>query len=152
MLMVPRKKPQSKNNPWRQRKRVAAYCRISTNSPAQLASLEQQIRAYKIVIEDNPAWELVGIYTDIASGLRLQQREGYKQLLRDCKRGKIDMIIVKSMSRLGRDSLELIERIREWKAQGIILCLEIERINTMTADNFIIDVLAAQVQALAGGT
>ena len=57
------------------------------------------------------------------------------------------MIIVKSMSRLGRDSLELIKRIREWKAQGITLYFEIERINTMTADNFIIDVLAAQVQS-----
>ena len=45
----------------------------------------------------NPDWELAGIYTDIASGLRLQHREGYKKLLRDCKRGKIDMIIVKSM-------------------------------------------------------
>ena len=57
------------------------------------------------------------------------------------------MIIVKSMSRLGRDSLELIKRIREWKLRGIALYLETEGINTMTADNFIIDVLAAFVQS-----
>jgi len=112
--------------------RVAAYCRVSTDSPAQLASLEQQIYAYETMITLNPDWELAGIYTDIASGLRLQHRDGYKRLLCDCKRGKIDMIIVKSMSRPGRDSLELIKRIREW---------------AMTADNFIIDVLAAQVQS-----
>ena len=109
--------------------------------------MEQQIRAYETMIALNPDWELAGIYTDIASGLRLQHREGYKRLLRDCRQGKIDMIIVKSMSRLGRDSLELIKRIREWKALGITLYLEIERINTMTADNFIIDVLAAQAQS-----
>jgi DNA invertase Pin-like site-specific DNA recombinase len=145
--MAPRKSPQLKTNPQRQRIRVAAYCRVSMDSPAQLASLEQQIRAYETMIILNPDWELVDIYTDIASGLRLQHRESYKKLLRDCKRGKIDMIIVKSMSRLGRDSLELIKRIREWKALGITLYLEIERINTMTADNFIIDVLAAQVQS-----
>jgi len=95
----------------------------------------------------NPDWELAGIYTDVASGLRLQHREGYKKLLRDCKRGKIDMIIVKSMSRLGRDALELIKRIREWKALGISVYLEIERINTMTADNFTIDILAALAQS-----
>ncbi|MCL2300373.1 MAG: recombinase family protein [Firmicutes bacterium] len=57
------------------------------------------------------------------------------------------MVIVKSMSRLGRDSLELIKCIREWKAHGITLYLETERLNTMTADNFIIDVLAGQVQS-----
>jgi len=57
------------------------------------------------MITFNPDWKLVGIYTDIASGVRLQYRDGYKRLLRDCKQGKIDMIIVKSMSRLGRDSL-----------------------------------------------
>jgi len=127
--------------------RVAAYCRVSKDTPAQRASLEQQIRAYQTMIPLNPAWELVGIYTDIASGLRLKNRDGYKRLLRDCRQGKIDIVIVKSMSRLGRDSLELIKRIREWKAVGIILYLETERINTMTADNFIIDVLAAQVQS-----
>jgi DNA invertase Pin-like site-specific DNA recombinase len=145
--MAPRKNPQPKNNPKRQRMRVAAYCRASTDSPAQRASPEQQIHAYKAMIALNLDWELAGIYTDIASGLRLQHREGYKKLLRDCKRGKIDMIIVKSMSRLGRDALELIKRIREWKALGITLYLETEMINTMTTDNFTIDVLAGLAQA-----
>ncbi|MCL2300423.1 MAG: hypothetical protein FWC27_09810 [Firmicutes bacterium] len=55
-----------------------------------MASLEQQIWAYKIMVEDNPDWKLAGIYIDIASGLRLQHREGYKQLLRDCNKGGIN--------------------------------------------------------------
>jgi len=147
MLMAPRKEVQPKNNPKRQRKRVAAYCRVSTDSPAQRVSLEQQIRAYEMMIALNFDWELVGIYTDIASGLRLQHREGYKRLLHDCKKGKIDMIIVKSMSRLGRDALELIRQIREWKLLGITVYLETERINTMTADNLTIDTLAAMAQS-----
>ena len=127
--------------------RVAAYCRVSKDTPDQRASLEQQIHAYETMIALNPDWELAGIYSDVASGLRLQHREGYKRLLRDCKRGKIDMIIVKSMSRLGRDALELIKRIREWKSLGIMLYLETEGINTMTANNFMIDVLAALAQS-----
>ena len=145
--MVPRKRPQLKNDLQGQRIRVAAYCRVSKDTPAQRASLEQQIRAYETMIVLNPDWELVSIYTDIASGLRLQHREGYKRLLRDCNRGKIDMVIVKSMSRLGRDALELIKRIREWKELGITLYLEIERINTMTADNFTVEVLAGLAQS-----
>ena len=99
------------------------------------------------MIEINPAWELAGIYSDIASGLRMQQREEYKRLLHDCRKGKVDTIIVKSMSRLGRDALELIRRIREWKALGISLYLETERINTMTADNFTVEVLAGLAQS-----
>ena len=63
------------------------------------------------------------------------------------ERGKIDRIIVKSMSRLGRDALELIKRIREWKALGITLYLETERSNTMTTDHFTIDVLEGLAQA-----
>jgi len=76
--MAPRKESRPKSTPPRQRTRVAAYyCRVSTDSLAQLASLEQQIRAYETMITLKPDWELVGIYTDIASGLRLQHREGY---------------------------------------------------------------------------
>ena len=118
--MAPRKKSQQKitlsGNAF-----VLPLIVVSTDSPAQCASLEQQIHAYETMIALNPDWELVSIYSDIASGLRLQHREGYKRLLSDCKRGKVDMIIVKSMSRLGRDSLELIKRIREWKMLGITL-------------------------------
>jgi len=143
--MKPRLQPN--NAPQRRYKRVAAYCRVSTDSSAQRASLEQQIRAYEMMIALNPTWKLVGIYTDIASGLRLQHREGYKRLLCDCKKGKIDMIVVKSMSRLGRDALELIRQIREWKSLSITLYFETERVNTMTADNLTVDILAAMVQS-----
>jgi len=79
------------------------------------------VSAQIMMIALNPDWELASIYTDIASGLRLQHHEGYRRLLSDCKRGKVDMIIVKSMSRLGRDALELIRQIREWKMLGITL-------------------------------
>jgi len=70
--MAPRKEHQQKNNPQRQCIRVAAYCRVSKDTPAQRTSLEQQIRAYEMMIALNFDWELAGIYTDIASGLRLQ--------------------------------------------------------------------------------
>lgn len=76
------------NNPQRQRTRVAAYCRVSKDTSAQRASLEQQIQAYETMVALNPNWELVGIYIDIAFGLRLQRRDGYKRLIHDCKRAK----------------------------------------------------------------
>jgi DNA invertase Pin-like site-specific DNA recombinase len=99
------------------------------------------------MISAMPDWELADIYWDVASGLRTKGRSGYQKLLQTCKGGKIDAIIVKSMSRLGRDSLELIKTLRNWKARGIILYLETERISTMNMDNLTIEILAAMAQA-----
>ena len=68
--------------------RVAAYCRVSTRHEEQCHSLETQIAYYTDYIKRNPNWEFVAVYSDIASGVRTANRPGYRQLLRDCAKGK----------------------------------------------------------------
>lgn len=76
--------------------RVAAYCRVSTRHEEQCHSLEAQIVYYTDCIKRNPNWEFVAVYSDIASGVRTSNRPGYRQLMRNCAKGKVDLILVKS--------------------------------------------------------
>ena len=127
--------------------KVAAYCRISTAHEEQQSSLENQIAYYTRFISDKPGWRLVAIYYDRASGMRVSKRPGYQRMLKDCEKGKIDLILVKSVSRFGRDALEVIRRARKLKEMGIDVYFETGGINTMTADNIILDTYAAFSQA-----
>ena len=80
-------------------KRVAAYCRVSTDDPNQTSSYELQKNHYEEYIKEHPGWELVGIYADEGiSGTSLAHREGFHRMLDDCNAGKIDLIITKSIS------------------------------------------------------
>lgn len=79
-----------------QRLRVAAYCRVSTRHEEQCHSLEAQIVYDTDCIKRNPNWEFVAVYSDIASGVRTSNRPGYRQLMRNCAKGKVDLILVKS--------------------------------------------------------
>ncbi len=132
---------------WSQRLRVAAYCRVSTDHEAQKQSLENQIAFYTDYVRSNPYWKLVAAYADSSSGLRIKSRPGYQQLLKDCKRKKIDLILVKSLSRFGRDAQETIATIRRLKSMGIGVYVELGGINTLTTPDSIIDMYAAFDQA-----
>lgn len=99
--------------------RVVVYCRVSTKHEEQQQSLEAQIGYYTNYIQNHPNWVLVAVYSDTASGTRANQRSGYQQLLRDCTSKKIDLILVKSLSRFGRDALETIHQIRRLKKMNI---------------------------------
>ena len=74
--------------------RVAAYCRVSTDREEQLGSPENQMKFYTNYIRKQPNWMFAGIYLDNASGVRLKKRDDYQQMMRDCQRGKIDLILV----------------------------------------------------------
>ena len=104
---------------WVQQLRVAAYCRVSTGHEEQQSSLKNQIEFYTEYIQRNPYWRFVAVYYDTASGLQTNHRPGYQQLLKDCKRKKIDLILVKSLSRFGRDTVETIKQIRRLKHMDI---------------------------------
>ncbi len=130
-----------------QRLRVAAYCRVSTRHEEQYHSLETQIAYYKDYIERNPNWEFVAAYSDIASGVHTANRAGYKQLLKDCAKGKIDLILVKSLSRFGRDALETIRQVRKLKRMNIGIYIETGGLNTLDISDSIIDQLAVLNQA-----
>ena len=131
----------------RQQLQVAAYCRVSTKHEEQKQSLEAQIDYYTSYIQNHPDWVLVAVYSDSASGTRTHQRFGYRQLLRDCARKKVDLILVKSLSRFGRDALKTIRQIRRLKKMNIGVYIEIGGINTLNASDSIIDQLAAIDQA-----
>lgn len=132
---------------WDQQLRVAAYCRTSTNQEEQNSSLENQIAYYTAFIQSNPMWRFVAAYTDQASGLHTKNRPGYRKLLRDCRRGKIDLILVKSLSRFGRDAREAIATIRKLKQMNVGIYIELGGIFTMKTPDSVIDLYAAFAQA-----
>ena len=100
-----------------QKTRVAAYCRVSTFDESQSGSFELQKQTYLERIQNTPNWELAGIYADQgASGTTIKKREQFQKMLEDCRQGKIDLILVKSISRFARNQLDFISIYRELKA------------------------------------
>lgn len=140
------------------RKRVAAYCRVSTGMAEQEESYERQVSHYERLIRANPAWEYAGVYADQGSGTRVEGRDGFKQLLADamgsgeaaCARvrhRRIDLILVKSISRFSRNMADCDRIVRELKAAGVEVRFEKENISTFDASaGFIFSVLAAVAQ------
>ncbi len=110
------------------KKRVAAYCRVSTKKEIQLYSLEAQKQYYKNLIESNEDFTFVGIYADTASGLKKKDRVQFRKLIKDCKKKKIDIIYTKSISRFARNTLDFLEDIRKLKKMGVDVYFENERI------------------------
>lgn len=141
--------PQAKRNASieTQQLRVAAYCRVSTRHEEQYHSLETQITYYTNYIKRNPNWKFVATYSDVASGVRTANRPGYQQLMRDCTSRKVDLILVKSLSRFGRDALETIRQIRRLKKMNIGVYIESGGLNTLNISDSMIDQLAALDQA-----
>lgn len=94
-------------------KRVAAYCRLSTKQDEQLNSYENQVNYYTERIRRESGWKLAGIYADKGiTGTSMKKRDEFNKLIRQCKRGKVDMIIVKSISRFARNTLDCIKITR----------------------------------------
>lgn len=87
--------------------RVAAYCRVSSDSDDQLNSFLAQVRHYTTYIGQNPEWELTDIYADEGlTGTRMDKRDEFNRLIDDCRKGKVDLILVKSVSRFARNTME----------------------------------------------
>lgn len=94
-------------------KRVAAYCRVSTKQEEQLNSYESQVNFYTEKINSEPKWALVGIFADKGiSGTSVKNRDEFNKLMRLCKRGKVDMIITKSISRFARNTVDCLKYVR----------------------------------------
>ena len=114
--------------------RVAAYCRVSTDSDEQATSYEAQIEHYTEFIQKNPEWVLAGIFADDGiSGTNTKKREEFNRMIDECRAGNIDMIITKSISRFARNTLDCLKFIRELKDINIPVFFEKESINTMDA-------------------
>lgn len=111
--------------------RVAAYARVSTDSEEQLISLDAQKNHYEVLIRSRRDWEYAGLYYDEGiSGTKMAKRDGLLSMLADCERGLIDYIIVKSISRFSRNTVESIETVRKLCSMGIYILFEKENIDT----------------------
>ena len=111
--------------------RVAAYARVSSASDDQLNSFAAQNEHYTSLISGKENWTMVDIYADEGiTGTSIEKREDFKRLLSDCRRGKIDRVLVKSISRFARNTKECLESIRELKSLGVSIYFEKENIDT----------------------
>lgn len=128
-------------------KRVAAYARVSSGKDAMLSSLANQISYYSKIIRNNPAWQFIGVYSDEAVSGTKVERAQFQQMMADCRMGKIDMIMTKSVSRFARNTLTTLVSIRELSALGIDVYFEQENIHTLSGGEFILSILAAVAEA-----
>ena len=129
------------------KKRVAAYCRVSTDQEEQLSSYEAQVNYYTNYIEKHPDYEFAGIYADEGiSGTTTKKREQFNRMIEDCKAGKIDMIITKSISRFARNTLDCLNYVRQLKDLGIGVTFEKENIFTLDSKG---EVLLSILSSLA---
>ena len=116
-------------------KRVAAYCRVSTDSEDQINSYNSQVEHYTEFIKKNNEWTLAGIYADEAiTGTQVDRRIDFQRLINDCVNGDIDMIITKSISRFARNTLDTLKYVRRLKEANVAVFFEEENINTLTMD------------------
>lgn len=129
--------------------RVAAYCRVSTDSEEQLNSYNAQIIYYTEKIAATPEWTMVRLYADEGiTGTSMKRRKEFLKMLRDCDRGKIDLIITKSVSRFGCNTLDGLDTVRRLKRKGIGVFFEKENVNTLYMDNeMILTFMMSQAQA-----
>ena len=128
------------------KKRVAAYCRVSSGKDAMLHSLSAQISYYSDYIQKH-GWEYAGVYADEALTGTKDNRENFQRLLAECRKGTVQMVITKSISRFARNTVTLLETVRELKALGVDVYFEEQNIHTMSADGeLMLTILASYAQ------
>lgn len=127
--------------------RVAAYARVSSGKDAMLHSLSAQVSYYSDLIQKHPGWQYCGVYADEALTGTKDNRENFQRLLNDCRTGKIDLVITKSISRFARNTVTLLETVRELKLLGINVYFEEQNIYTLSADGeLMMTILASYAQ------
>ena len=125
--------------PANQKLRVAAYCRVSSEKDEQLNSFEVQVSYYTEKINSKAEWKFAGIYADEGiTGTSMKHREDFKRMLRACREGRIDLILCKSVSRFGRNSVDVLRTIRSLRERGIGVVFEKEAVDTRTMNSELI--------------
>lgn len=138
----------TKNNEAHKTK-VAAYCRVSTGSDEQLESLKAQRSHYEQFIKEHDDWEFAGLYYDEGiTGTKKELRTDLLRMLEDCRQGKIEFILTKSISRFSRNKIDCLSMVRELLGLGIGIYFEKENINTKTMnDEFLLTILSSVAEA-----
>ena len=128
--------------------KVCAYCRVSTDADEQENSLENQVRHYETVIKANPDYEYAGVYSDFAISGFKEKRPGLQKMLADAEKGKIDLILTKSVSRFARNTSIVLEATRKLKELNVGVFFELQNINTLSGEGeLMLTILAAFAQA-----
>lgn len=134
------------------RKRVCAYVRVSTDSLEQEDSLDNQSAYFADYIRSNPAWEFAGIYADQGISGFKENRPQFQKMIADARAGKIDLIIVKSVSRFARNTETVLKFSRELKSIGVGIFFELQNINTLSGPGeLMLTIIAAFAQAESQG-
>ncbi|SFG92447.1 Site-specific DNA recombinase [Desulfotomaculum arcticum] len=147
--VLPALAPQEINGlPENVKKRACAYCRVSTDSKEQESSYESQVNYYIAYIRNNPDWTFVDIYADEGiSGTSTKKRDDFNRMINDCMKGKIDIVITKSISRFARNTLDCLNNVRKLKNKGIAVFFEKENINTLdTTGEVLLTILSSLAQ------
>ena len=142
-------KPIAEQEAMKRKLQVAAYCRVSTEEEEQQSSYESQCSYYTDKIMTNPEWTMAGIFADEGiTGTSTKKRDDFNRMIRKCKKGKINLILTKSISRFARNTLDTIKYTRMLRAMGIGIYFEKENINTLDMDSeMLITMLGAFAQA-----
>ena len=134
-------------DPALQVKRVCAYARVSSGKDAMLHSLSAQISYYQELIQKQPGWKFCGIYADEAMTGTKENRKKFQEMLEECRKGNIDLIITKSISRFARNTVTLLSTVRELKTLGVDVYFEEQNIHSMSGDGeLMLTILASYAQ------
>ncbi|NLM09998.1 MAG: recombinase family protein [Clostridiaceae bacterium] len=133
-------------NPPKREKRVGIYCRVSTNSTEQLKSLTAQVSALTRLTAANPKWLLVDVYIDIASSKTGSSRKEFSRMLQECKSHDIEIVLTKSISRFGRDTVEILDALNQLRLLGVRVIFEQEQLDTADTDN---DLMISIIESIA---
>ena len=129
------------------RKKVCAYARVSSDKDAMHHSLSAQVSYYSDMIQSRPGWEYAGVFADEAKTGTRDDRPGFQAMLSSCRAGNVDMVITKSISRFARNTVTLLETVRELKRLGIDVYFEEQNIHTQSADGeLMLTILASYAQ------
>lgn len=149
VIVIPSNPEAAKNRATQRQLRVAAYCRVSTDAEEQLTSYEAQKTYYTDKIMTNPEWTMAGIFADPGvTGTSTTKRKEFNRLIRSCRQGKVDVVMVKSISRFARNTLDCIKYIRMLRTLGVAVIFEKENINTLEMDSeLLVTMMGAFAQA-----
>ena len=138
-VVFPEKFPRMQN--------VAAYARVSSGKDAMLHSLSAQVSYYSRMIQQHPGWKYCGVYADEAITGTKDSREQFQKLLERCRNGEIDLILTKSVSRFARNTITLLETVRELKLLGVDVYFEEQNIHSLSSDGeLMLTILASYAQ------
>lgn len=127
-------------------KRVGIYCRVSTNSAEQIQSLTAQVSHLTRLTAAMPQWVLADVYMDIATSKTGSSRKEFNRLLEDCNSRKIEIVITKNISRFGRDTVEILDVLKQLRTLGVRVIFEQEELDTANTDS---DLMISIIESLA---